>query len=178
MQWYNEPPQWEANDDTITVTCAPNTDFWRKTHLGFIRDNGHFYQRSVAGNFIAEVKVSGEYQALYDQAGLMLRLNNEVWMKCGIEMIGGVQHVSAVVTRDFSDWNIIPLPQNPPALWMRVTRHDAAIEIHYSLDGIAYAMLRLAYFDPANTIEVGVMVAAPEGEGFAATFENFHVQQA
>ena len=75
MHWYNEPAVWAANDDTITVTAEHDTDFWRKTHYGFIRDNGHFYYQEVVGDFRCEVKVSGGYAALYDQAGLMVRLD-------------------------------------------------------------------------------------------------------
>ena len=93
MHWYNEPAVWAANGDTFTVTADPGTDFWRKTHYGFIRDNGHFYFQEVAGDFRCEVKVSGGYAALYDQAGLMVRLDAETWLKCGIEFVEGVQYV-------------------------------------------------------------------------------------
>jgi len=42
MQWYNEPPAWNEQNAIITVTSAPNTDFWRKTHSGAVNDSGHF----------------------------------------------------------------------------------------------------------------------------------------
>ena len=51
MHWYNEPAVWAVNGGTITVTADHDTDFWRKTHYGFIRDNGHFYYQEVAGIF-------------------------------------------------------------------------------------------------------------------------------
>ena len=59
MHWYNEPAVRAANGDTVTVTAEHDTDFWRKTHYGFIRDNGHFYYQEVSGDFRCEVKVSG-----------------------------------------------------------------------------------------------------------------------
>ncbi|NDJ76376.1 MAG: DUF1349 domain-containing protein [Chloroflexi bacterium] len=177
MKWYNEPPSWEEKDGAIIVHSAPTTDFWRKTHYGFIRDTGHFYGQPISGDFVAEVKITGEYRTLYDQAGLMVRLDEVCWLKCGIEYVGGVQHVSAVVTRDFSDWCIIPLPQHPPALWMRVTRRGEAVEIHYSLDGVVYTMLRLAHFCLAEQVQVGIMSASPEGNGFKATFTGFDVRE-
>ena len=49
MHWFNEPVIWAANGDTLTVTADPGTDFWRKTHYGFIRDNGHFYFQEAPG---------------------------------------------------------------------------------------------------------------------------------
>ncbi len=58
MEWYNEPPLWRAQGQTIEVTTATKTDFWRKTHYGFVRDNGHFYYRPVSGDFTATVRIA------------------------------------------------------------------------------------------------------------------------
>lgn len=176
MKWLNEPPSWKEHNNTITVTSTENTDFWRTTHYGFIRDSGHFYFRQVTGDFIAEVKVSGEYQNLYDQAGLMVRLNESNWLKCGIELVDEVQQVSAVVTRDYSDWSIVPMASNPTSIWLKVSRKSSAIEISYSCDRDNYTMLRMAYFLPAEALDVGIMCASPEGRGFRTTFERFKIQ--
>lgn len=175
MEWYNEPPFWQVQGDTLTITSGPNSDFWRKTHYGFIRDNGHFYHQQIQGDFTAEVKISGQYAALYDQAGLMVRLDEANWLKCGIEFVDGVQQVSAVVTRDYSDWSVVPIPHNPASLWLRVTRRGADLEVQYSLDGIQYTMLRMAYLTPHETVSVGMMCASPEGNGFSTTFKGFKV---
>jgi regulation of enolase protein 1 (concanavalin A-like superfamily) len=176
MQWFCEPPSWRAEGDRITVAVSGGTDFWRKTHYGFIRDNGHFGYVDVQGDFEAEVKVLGAYRALYDQAGLMLRSDAAHWIKTGIEYVHGVQYVSAVVTNDFSDWSVAPLAGNPPALWLRVVRKAEAVEIFYALDGAAYTLLRIAYLPPAPSIAVGIMCAAPDGPGFDATFEGLRVK--
>ena len=176
MKWLNEPLKWNIQNDTIEVTSIQNTDFWRKTHYGFIRDNGHFYYQQVRGDFIAEVKVSGDYQNLYDQAGLMVRLDSDNWLKCGIELVEGMQQISAVVTRDYSDWSIVPMPDNPAAIWLRVTRQGDAIEIYYSLDGEQYTMIRMAYLTLVKAVDVGIMCASPEGKGFVTTFEQFNIQ--
>lgn len=176
MKWLNQPDKWNTQDGTITVTSDRNTDFWRKTHYGFIRDNGHFYYQQVMGDFIAEVKVSGDYQDLYDQAGLMVRLNSNNWIKCGIELVEKIQQVSAVVTRDYSDWSIVPVPDNSTAIWLRVNRRGEVIEIHYSLNGKEYTMLRMAYLTSIKALNVGIMCASPEGRGFITTFEQLKIQ--
>ncbi len=176
MQWLNEPADWSRDGDVITVTAAPNTDFWRVTHDHGVRHNGHFYYLRVEGDFVAEVKFSGAYNTLYDQAGLMVALDQENWIKCGVEYYNGQQHASVVVTRAFSDWSILPLAGDPSALWLRVTRHDNAVEVAYSLDGESYTMLRQGYFPPGPAAQVGVMVCAPTGDGFTARFEGFTVR--
>ena len=175
MEWYNEPPFWQVQADNLTITSGSKTDFWRHTHYGFVRDNGHFYYQQIQGDFTAEVKVSGQYADLYDQAGLMVRLDTANWLKCGIEFVDAVQQVSAVVTRDYSDWSVVPIPHNPASLWLRVTRRGADLEVQYSLDGTQYTLLRLAYFTPVEIVSVGIMCASPEGNGFSTIFEGFKV---
>jgi len=175
MQWLNEPAHWTHKGDTITITAGGKTDFWRITHDGGVRDSGHFYYQPVSGDFAAEVKFSAGYAALYDQAGLMVRLDETTWLKCGIELFNRVQHASVVVTREVSDWSIIPLTDAPSALWMRIKRHAESVEVAYSVDGTEYVMMRQAYFTPDAALQVGVMCCAPTGEGFMATFEGFEV---
>lgn len=176
MEWHCEPPAWRDEDGVITVTTAHGSDFWRKTHYGFVRDNGHFYFDRIAGGFVVEAKITGDYAALYDQAGLMVRLDEANWIKTGIELVDGAQQVSAVVTRDTSDWSVMPAPGNPTALWLRLTRQGDTIEIHTSFDGQIYTLLRLAYFPPGDVARVGIMACSPEGPGFTARFEAFSIR--
>ena len=176
LQWSHEPQNWSASGDTVTITSDPKTDYWRKTHYGFIRDNGHFYHRQVDGDFVADVTFRGEYVDQYDQAGLMVRVDEATWIKCGIEFVDGVQHISAVVTRDYSDWSVTPLPQNPPQTWLRVVRQGSTIEVFYALDGANYAMIRTAFLSEASSARVGLMCASPDGDGFTVTFEDFAIQ--
>jgi uncharacterized protein len=176
VQWLNEPPAWRADAETqsIQVHAAPHTDFWRKTHDDGVRDTGHFYFQPITGNFVARVRVMGAYGALYDQAGLMVRRDELTWLKCGIELLHGVQQASTVVTREWSDWSVIPLA-NPPAIRLQVVRHGGTIEVYYALDGQDFTLMRQTYLSDAAVLWVGPMVAAPTGDGFDAVFEDFTV---
>ena len=80
MRWLNEPPSWKDTGDEIAVVSGAQTDFWRRTHDGGLRDSGHFYHRTVEGDFQAEVRISGHYRDLYDQAGLALA-STAPWMQ-------------------------------------------------------------------------------------------------
>lgn len=178
MQWHNPPADWSDRSGQIWVKTGLKTDFWRTTHYGFIRDSGHFFSGEVSGDFTASVRICGRYEELYDQAGLMVRVDDRYWMKCGIEFVEGVQYASAVVTRDRSDWSVAPLVGQPEALWMMVRRTGGTIEVKYSLDGEHYNLLRLADFPDRETVSVGLMCASPEREGFEVTFENFSIHVA
>ena len=49
MRWLNEPKVWSGDASDLTVAVEPETDFWRTTHYGFIRDNGHFADTGQLG---------------------------------------------------------------------------------------------------------------------------------
>ncbi|GAB4547995.1 MAG: DUF1349 domain-containing protein [Anaerolineae bacterium] len=175
MFWYNEPKNWHQEGTKLVVNAEGKTDFWRVTLHHFIKDDGHFYYQQVRGDFAATVTIRGEYATLYDQAGLMVRENEHIWLKCGIEYLNGVQQASAVITRDFSDWSIVPLTDNPTVIWMRVVRSGAAVEVYFSRDGEAYTLIRQGYLTSTSALQVGMMCAAPQGEGFRVTFTDFSV---
>lgn len=177
MQWYNEPSNWQAENGKITITTDKETDFWRVTRHDFIADNAHFYYQNIEGDFTATVKFAGEYQDLYDQAGLMVRQDEKVWLKCGVEYLNGVQQASAVVTRDFSDWSVIPLDNNPKSSWIRMQRIGTAFEVSFSHDGESFMMIRECYLSDALSLQVGVMCASPKGDGFQTQFEDLNIEQ-
>jgi len=172
MTWLNEPASWKRSSDQLVVHSRPRTDFWRKTFLEQVVDNGHFFHLKATGNFAFEARVNGKYSALFDQAGIMVRLDPENWMKCGVEFFEGQPQASVVFTRDFSDWSIMKVLPNTEAIWWRAVRHKNSIEIYYSLDGQSFTLVRSGYFPPSSQAEVGVMCASPQGEGFEAIFDR------
>jgi regulation of enolase protein 1 (concanavalin A-like superfamily) len=176
--WLNEPKRWRREGNALICTADPKTDFWRKTYYGYITDNGHFLRRKVKGDFVATIKVTGQYHDLYDQAGLMVRYDESNWMKCGVESVDGKQNMSVVFTRDYSDWSTGQLPVSGKPLWLKVSRKGSAFDIFYALDGSTYVQARSGYLTPAEVVELGPMLAAPEGKGFEARFEEFVIKPA
>ena len=175
MHWRNEPPLWSWQDDVLTLTTGNETDFWRETHYGFIHDDGHHFCRSVEGDFTASVRFTSHYEALYDQAGLMIRQDDRNWIKAGIEFTDGLAHLSVVVTRDFSDWSVTALETIPPEMGLRVSRHGDAVRVEYALDGQTWRMLRLAYLRPGGAVDVGPMACSPTRSGFVAEFRDLAI---
>ncbi len=172
-QWLNEPKRWRREGETLFISAEPKTDFWRKTYFGYVTDNGHLLHRPVSGDFTAQVKVSGAFRDQYDQAGLMVRLSETVWLKCGVELVDKLLNVSTVFTRDYSDWSGVPLTEPHPALWIRLVRKGSAFTFSYSADGQSFREVRQGYLTDVRTVEVGLMAAAPEGGGFEARFDEY-----
>lgn len=176
FHWLNEPREWSGDAGRLFLRTDARTDFWRKTFYGFERDSGHAFLKPVRGDFTAAATVLGRYEALYDQAGLMLRLDAANWIKCGIEFTDGLMHFSVVVTRGVSDWSVVPLHGTSPdaPLSVRLTRHDDAVRIQFRFGADPWQMARLCPFS-AEDAEVGVMACSPEREGFEATFSDIAI---
>lgn len=175
MKWLNEPKDWNAQNNTLKVNADTKTDFWRLTHDGLIRNNGHFYYQEVEGDFTCDVTLRGDYRELYDHAGLMLRLDDETWLKCGVELVHGVQQASTVVTREYSDWSVVTLPTALKAIRLQLKRRGGTVVTAFALDDEPYTMLRQSYLTEVTSLQLGMMCAAPEGRGFSVTFEGFNV---
>ncbi|MCF0220461.1 MAG: DUF1349 domain-containing protein [Muribaculaceae bacterium] len=176
MNWFNEPANWSINGKTLKMTVTPHTDYWRISHYGFTVDDAPFLYAQYGGEFEAKVKVSGDYKVRFDQAGMMLRIDAENYIKCGIEYVDGKYNLSTVVTHKTSDWSVIELDKPVEFVWIKAVRRLDAIEIFYSFDDKNYTMMRNAWMQDNTPIMVGVMAASPDGEGFEAKFENFSVK--
>lgn len=176
MQWFNEPEQWEIKDNALLMTVTPQTDYWRISHYGFTVDDAPFLYTLRGGEFEVKVKISGDYRARFDQAGLMLRIDHENYIKAGIEFVDGKYNLSTVVTHHTSDWSIIPLDRPVPHVWIKAVRRLDAVEIFYSFDDKDYVLMRNAWLQDNHPVMVGVMGASPDGNGFKARFENLHIK--
>lgn len=177
MKWYCEPPEWHQKGDVLQVITGREGDFWQNTHYGFIHDNGHFAYDEKTGDFTIEVCVEAEFQALYDQAGLMIRRSPQEWIKCGIEFFGGKRHFSVVVTHTYSDWSVLEWPYKG-AFWVRLIRKGDAVVIQASRDGKDWQMIRLCYFPLEEPVLVGPMTCSPTREGLKAEFSKLRIYEA
>lgn len=178
MSWLNEPASAKIAGSELLVRSRAKTDFWQKTFDGYVADNGHFYHLSAKGDFSFTASTNGKYSTQYDQAGLMVRIDSENWMRCGTEFIDGKRFASVVFTRTFSDGSTLPDLSETEPVWWRVVRKKDSIETLCSLDGVKFTSVRLGYFPPEPTVEVGIMCAAPSGPGFDAVFNGLKLESA
>ena len=110
MHWLSEPDEWSQLRTTVEMRIPPGTDFWRMTKTDECADNAPFYFLEMEGDFEVRCKIKANYEASDDQAGIMIREDEENWIKCGFQMIDDVPHMCATVTHDYSDMSMHPLP--------------------------------------------------------------------
>lgn len=176
MNWFNEPAQWSVSGNRLTMAVTPKSDYWRISHYGFTVDDAPFYYGEYGGEFEAKVKISGDYKVRFDQAGMMIRIDHENYIKAGIEYVDGKYNLSTVVTHHTSDWSVIALDKPVDFIWIKAVRRLDAVEIFYSFDDKEYTMMRNAWMEANRPVKVGMMGACPDGDGFSVTFSDFTVK--
>ena len=174
--WLNEPKRWTAQGDSLDIVTDRATDFWQKTHYGFCRDSGHFLGFRTAEAFTAELRVQCNFTELYDQAGIMVRVDAEHWIKAGIEFSDGRAMLSSVLTVGQSDWATAPYEHDASDFRMRVTVADGVLRLQTSADGKTWPLVRLAPFTKAQSYLVGPMACTPEREGLPVRFTEFSLK--
>jgi regulation of enolase protein 1 (concanavalin A-like superfamily) len=174
-RWLNEPRQWSLGSDGLTVVTDPKTDFWRETHYGFTHHNGHVFGCQAAGGFSATVRVRARFEALYDQAGLMVLIDETSWVKVGIELSDGEALLSSVLTTGRSDWAVGAFGGDPSDFRIRAAVDQGVLRLQASADGVLWSLMRLCPFPHADHYTVGPMCCTPEREGLQVLFSDFSV---
>lgn len=175
MQWFNEPENWSVKNNTLVMDVTPQSDYWRISHYGFTVDDAPFLYTVRGGEFEVKVRISGDYKVRFDQAGLMIRVDKENYIKTGIEFVDGKYNLSTVVTHTTSDWSVIELDEPVEHVWIKAVRRLDAVEIFYSFDDKEYTMMRNCWLQDNTPVMVGMMAACPDGNGFKATFDGFKI---
>lgn len=177
-EWLNKPSLCQVfADRSLEIFTDFQTDFWRETHYGFIRDSGHFLGFETTGSFTAQVRINADFRELYDQAGIMVRLNEQTWLKAGIEYNDGMPMISSVLTQGTSDWAPSYFPGDPTDFWLRVTVSAGVLRLQYSTDGLTWPLLRLAPFPDASSYRVGPMCCTPERQGLRVRFSEWFLSE-
>jgi regulation of enolase protein 1 (concanavalin A-like superfamily) len=175
-KWRNEPVQWQLSPAGLAVVTDHATDFWSKTHYGFTRHSGHLFGYTTTGGFTASLRIRGRYESLYDQAGLMVLIDDENWIKAGVEISDGEAMLGSVLTVGCSDWATGAFPGDASDFWLRVTVDNGVLRIQMSIDGGRWPLVRLCPFPPAAHYIVGPMCCTPEREGLSVLFSDFTVE--
>nr|WP_321458174.1 DUF1349 domain-containing protein [uncultured Cohaesibacter sp.] len=181
--WYNEPSRWTYNSNSLSFVAAPKSDFWRETTDGAHPDSGHFFAVPCKGDFAAIVEFSGNYEVLYDQVGLMLRVDKTHWVKCGVEYFDRTANFTTVVTQGVSDWSAVQCPTLSGPQSVRLVRKGNIIYTHYKDRHGYWRMMRLANFKSPDEVLIGPMACSPlrdisELKGFRCNFSYFAISEA
>jgi regulation of enolase protein 1 (concanavalin A-like superfamily) len=177
LRWHCEPSRWRLDRDAPSLRIEPDagTDFWQRTHYGFEVDNGHFLGLRASGDFVLTTRVSSRWRHQYDQAGLMVRVSADCWLKTSVEFEpDGPNRLGVVVTNDrYSDWSTQALAQDVTTVWLRVRAEADDCIVDTSLDGRQWQQIRMAHLREraaAGSVSCGLYACSPKAGGYVADF--------
>lgn len=174
FSWHCPPPVWGFNHEGLFLEPAAATDFWQRTHYGFSADNGHFLFKTMAEDFEISTTVRLQPRQQYDQAGLMVRLNAECWIKTSVEFEPDTANrLGVVVTHhEFSDWSTQDLDKQVREVSFRITRSGSEFIASARWSGAAWTQLRMFRLacDPEAPLAAGLYACSPKAAGFRCVF--------
>ncbi|MDO3696482.1 DUF1349 domain-containing protein [Curtobacterium flaccumfaciens] len=174
--WTHEPEAAEFDGDVFRVTAVEGSDAWRTTSYGFVHDSEHALLQPTDGPFSVEASFVLDHTEQFDQAGVFLRVDEQTWIKAGVEFSDGTPQLGAVVTRGFSDWSVSPVPEwAGRVVTVRASRDGDAVTIRAWADGDESRLVRVAYLDPDAVVSAGLLCAGPTRAGLTVTFTGFRV---
>ncbi|MFN4214771.1 DUF1349 domain-containing protein [Exiguobacterium sp.] len=183
-QWMNEPSDVEITE-RLTFHTLSDTDFWRNTHYGFNRMTAHALLTDVsAERFTCRATIEMEPSHTYDQAGILLYVNDDHWLKTSIEFIpDGPSHLGAVVTSyGYSDWSTRDFPNEdisgPKTFELVYT--DGDVEVFFEYGDGRREQLRIAHLHDVSALRVGPYACSPDAkaDGFSVTFSEWTITEA
>ena len=183
--WYNPPQNYYLEENKgLCIVPKSKTDFWRKTyHIPPAnRTSGHALLYKVPPStqcweVMTEFSLSPTIQ--YDQAGLMVYIDDRHWLKAGIEFEDGSPKISCVVTNEESDWNYLAWPTSfHVKIRVVAQQYDSVCEckVEYKDEG-KWKFLREAPLFLGNSsisVSVGPMCCAPKKESESGMKVLFH----
>ncbi|MEU4379367.1 DUF1349 domain-containing protein [Micromonospora echinofusca] len=174
-EWWNEPVLVEGGPaGDLLVQPAGGSDLWRHTSYGFVHDDAPALLAPLPTGEAVEVSFVLDYGEQFDQAGVLVRVDERNWVKAGVEVSDGQPQVGAVVTREVSDWSVAPVP-----IWagrevtVRVSRDRDALTVRARADDEQWRLVRLAPLAPQAVAVAGPYCCSPTRAGLRVRFTGW-----
>ncbi len=183
LQWLNPPSTWSvaADESVLVVKPSGNSDFWQRTHYGFQADSGSFLYVSVDSDFLMTTRVHLVPRHQYDQAGLMVRISRDCWIKSSVEHETDKPSVlGAVITNGgYSDWSTQEF--QGATIDLKIVRAGADYLLYWREPEQAWQQLRMCHLhedDGKKPVLAGLYACCPKQAGLLAKFEHLRIDPA
>lgn len=172
--WLHRPPSAGISQGRLIVRAAKGSDAWRTTSYGYDRDTAHALLSDLPDGWAVQVSFVADFDQQFDQAGVLVRIDDRRWTKAGVEFCDGSLQASVVVTDEVSDWSTAWVPDWAGSeVTLRVSRSGDALTVRICGPGRAWRLLRLAPIDPNAVAYAGPYCCAPERDGLEVTFTGW-----
>jgi regulation of enolase protein 1 (concanavalin A-like superfamily) len=176
LSWRHVPVMWNVDaDDQLTIQAGAATDWFSDPTGAQRKDDAPsalFTCTDLEFTLSARVRVA--FASTFDAGALLAHVRDDVWAKLCFEYSPQRQPmIVSVVTRDVSDdCNSSPLAED--SVYLRITRRNAILAFHYSLDGAVWQLVRYFTLGDAPRMSLGFSAQSPTGSGCVASFSQIH----
>lgn len=173
-RWTNEPADVATDRDGLHVTARQGSDAWRITSYDFIHSTEHALLTAFAPESAIEVRFRLDLAEQFDQAGIFVKVDDESWIKAGVELSDGEESLGAVVTRGMSDWSLSPVP-GWAGRWVtiRASWSGNALTVRARVDDEPWQLVRVAPLDAVTPVMAGPFCCAPTRAGLTVHFTSW-----
>jgi regulation of enolase protein 1 (concanavalin A-like superfamily) len=173
-RWTTEPVRSDITDDGLHVTAREGSDAWRLTSYGFVHDSEHALLAPMEPESAVEVQFRLDFSDQFDQAGIFVKVDDETWIKAGVELSDGVESLGAVVTQGTSDWSLSPLADWTGRLvTVRGSRSGNALTVRARVDDEPWRLVRVAPLRADAVVSAGPFCCAPSRDGLTVHFTSW-----
>lgn len=177
LYWFNEPKEWKIEHGSLVIK-PEKTDFWQKTHYGFEYDNGHCLFHRSRGDIVLSTRVRSFPQHQYDQAGLMIRVSKDFWLKTSVEYENeALSRLGVVVTNfGYSDWSTQDFDPGNNEIELRVSRNGMDYLVEFRSGNASWSQMRIAHLHKKDeAVQCGVYACSPIDTGYIAEFDFLEI---
>ena len=182
LKWLFPPESFEmVRKDGLKIMPAAKTDFWQKTYYN------PPIEKCIGPVLTLEMPWSCEQWCVetqftlnpinqFDQAGIMIFIDDLHWLKAGIECVDREPKMSCVVTNGKSDWSTQP--------WKGV--EEVSIRVSYMRESFVvqcklkdkWELIRISHISSlqkTQPLRAGVYCCAPTAGGMSAVFHSLTI---
>ncbi len=172
--WTTPPAASSVTGSHLDVTAREGSDAWRHTAYGFVHENAHALLAPLAVGEAMEVSFRAPWDGQFDQAGVFVQIDDEHWMKAGLEFADGHLGLGAVVTDIRSDWSVGFVDEwHGSEITVRVSRWADALIVRARADDGEWRLVRVAPFDGDAVASAGPFLAAPTSANLVVKFSRW-----
>ncbi len=179
MVWTREPKEWNFDEGYVEIMTEPRTDLWQRTYYHFRNDNAPLLQIETKEKFFSfVVKAEFDSKVRFDQAGIVVYLDSENWIKASAEYENEkIARLGSVVTNHgYSDWASTDIDSSIKTMWFRLSRREDDFCIECSNDGKIFKQMRICHmFEAKDRISFGIFACSPEESSFKARFSEMEL---
>jgi len=173
---YNSPEKYIIEGSKVIISAKGKTNLFNNPNGKSKISNAPMILFEPKGDFTLSAKVTGELEAIYDVAALVLFQDEDVWAKlCYENSVAKQPTIVSVVTRTYSDdCNSQVVGKSA---YLSIVKKGKEFSFFYSKDGADWTMIRSFHLDTNDGLKIGFAVHGSRGDGFTGIFSEIRFEE-